>query len=51
MLTLDWIELAQDRGQYITFNYHGNESLGSINRWEILEWLRNWRLFKKSSAP
>jgi hypothetical protein len=27
---------------------HGNESSGSIKRWEILEWLGDWRLLKKS---
>jgi hypothetical protein len=27
---------------------HGNDS---IKCWEILEWLRNWRLLKKDSTP
>jgi hypothetical protein len=30
---------------------HGNEPSGSIKCWEILEWLHNWRLLKKGSAP
>jgi hypothetical protein len=30
---------------------HGNKPSGSIKCWEILEWLRNWRLLKKGSAP
>jgi hypothetical protein len=30
---------------------HGSEPSGSIKCWEILEWLRNWRLLKKGSAP
>jgi hypothetical protein len=30
---------------------HGNESSGSIKGWEVLEWLHNWRLLKKGSAP
>jgi hypothetical protein len=30
---------------------HGNEPSGSINVWEVLEWLHNWRLLKKGSAP
>jgi hypothetical protein len=30
---------------------HGNEPSGSINCWEVLEYLHNWRLFKKGSAP
>jgi hypothetical protein len=29
----------------------GNEASGSIKRWEILEWLHNWQLLKKASAP
>jgi hypothetical protein len=30
---------------------HGIEPSGSIKSWEVLEWLRNWRLPKKGSAP
>jgi hypothetical protein len=30
---------------------NGNEPSGSIKCWEIVEWLRNWRLLKKGSAP
>jgi hypothetical protein len=30
---------------------HGNELLGSIKRWEVLEWLHNWQLLKKGPAP
>jgi hypothetical protein len=30
---------------------HCNEPYGSIKCWEILEWLHNWRLLKKGSAP
>jgi hypothetical protein len=30
---------------------HGNEPPGSIKCWEVLEWLHNWQLFKKGSAP
>jgi hypothetical protein len=30
---------------------HGNEVSGSIKCWEVLEWLHNWRLLKKGSAP
>jgi hypothetical protein len=40
---MDWIDLAQDRD--------GNESSGSIKCWEFLEWLRNWQLLRKGSAP
>jgi hypothetical protein len=30
---------------------HGDESSGSIKCCEVLEWLHNWRLLKKGSAP
>jgi hypothetical protein len=30
---------------------HGNEPSGSIKCWEFLEWLDNWQLLKKGSAP
>jgi hypothetical protein len=30
---------------------HGNEPSGSIKCWEFLEWLHNWQLFRKGSAP
>jgi hypothetical protein len=30
---------------------HGNEPSSSIKWWEFLEWLHNWQLLKKSSAP
>jgi hypothetical protein len=39
-----WIDMAQDRDQW-------RESSGSIKCWEVLEWLHNWRLLKKVSAP
>jgi hypothetical protein len=29
----------------------GNEPPGSIKCWEVLEWLNNWQLLKKGSAP
>jgi hypothetical protein len=46
----DWIDLAQDRDQWRAF-VGGNEPSGSIKRWEVLEWLHNWQLLKKASAP
>jgi hypothetical protein len=30
---------------------HGNETSGSIKCWEVAEYLHNWRLLKKDSAP
>jgi hypothetical protein len=29
----------------------GNKPSGSIKLWEVLEWLHNWQLLKKRSAP
>jgi hypothetical protein len=47
---MDWIALAQDRDQLRAL-VHGNEPSGSIKCLEILEYLRNWWLLKKGSAP
>jgi hypothetical protein len=30
---------------------HGNEPLGFIKCWKVLEWLHNWRPLEKVSAP
>jgi hypothetical protein len=30
---------------------HGNEPSGSLKCWEVPEWLQNWLLLKKGSAP
>jgi hypothetical protein len=38
---MEWIDLAQDRDQWRAL----------VKCWDILEWLHNWRLFKKGSAP
>jgi hypothetical protein len=48
---MDWIDLAQDRDQWRVSCEHGNELSSSIKCWEVLEWLHNWRLLKKVSAP
>jgi hypothetical protein len=29
----------------------GDETLGSIKCWEVLEWLHNWHLLTMGSAP
>jgi hypothetical protein len=47
---MDWIDLAQDRDQWRA-RENGNEPSGSIKYWEVLEWLHNWRLLNKGSAP
>jgi hypothetical protein len=44
--SMDWIDVAQDGS-----SEHGNESSASIKCWEVLEWLHNWQLLKKGSAP
>jgi hypothetical protein len=48
---MDWIDLALDRDQRKGSCQHGNEPLGSIKCWEVLEWLHNGQLLKKGSAP
>jgi hypothetical protein len=30
---------------------HGDEPSGSLKCWEVPEWLQNWQLLKKGSAP
>jgi hypothetical protein len=47
---VDWIDLAQDRAVE-GFCEHGNEPSDSIKFWEVLEYLHNWRLLKRGSAP
>jgi hypothetical protein len=48
---VDWIDLAQDRDQWEDCCEHGDELSGSIQCWEVLEWLHSWHLLKKGSAP
>jgi hypothetical protein len=47
---VDWVDLAQE-GPVEGSCEHGDEPSGSIKCWEVLEWLHNWRLLKKVSAP
>jgi hypothetical protein len=30
---------------------HGDEPSGSLKCWEVPEWLHNWQLLRKGSAP
>jgi hypothetical protein len=46
---VDWVDQAQ--GPLEGSCEHGDEPSGSIKCWEVLEWLHNWRLLKKGSAP
>jgi hypothetical protein len=48
---LDWVDLAQDRGQWRAIVNITLKSSGSIKCWEIHECLSNWVLLKKGSAP
>jgi hypothetical protein len=42
---MDWIDMAQDRDQWrVLVN-------AVMKCWEVLEWLHNWQLLKKGSAP
>jgi hypothetical protein len=44
---LIWLRIRASEGSC----EHGNEPSVSIKRWEVLEWLHNWQLLKKGSAP
>jgi hypothetical protein len=48
---VDWINMAQNRDQRRALVNTVVEPSGSIKCWEFLEWLDNWRLLKKVSAP
>jgi hypothetical protein len=47
---VDWIDMVQDRDHWRALA-NGTEPPGSIKYWEVLEWLHNWRLPRKGSAP
>jgi hypothetical protein len=46
---LDWFGSGQ--GPVEGSFEHDNEPSGSINCWETLEWLSDWRILKKDSGP
>jgi hypothetical protein len=48
---VDWIDMAQDRDQWRALVNTVMNLRGSIKCWEFLEWLHNWQLLKKASAP
>jgi hypothetical protein len=48
---VNWIDVAQNRDQWKVLVKTSNEPSGSIKCWKVLEWLHNWQLVKKGSAP
>jgi hypothetical protein len=47
---MDWIDFT-GLGPVEGSCEHGNEPPGAIKCCEVLEWLHNWQLLKKGSAP
>jgi hypothetical protein len=47
---IEWIERT-GLGSVEGICEYGNEPSGSIESWEVLECLYNWRLLKMGSAP
>jgi hypothetical protein len=41
----------QDVGEWTILKWIFNEPSGSTKFWKVLEWLHNWQLLKKGSAP
>jgi hypothetical protein len=48
---VDWIDMAQDRDHWRALVIMVLNLRVYIKCWEVLEWLHNWRLLKKGSAP
>jgi hypothetical protein len=49
--SMDWIELAHDTDHWRALVNTVMNLRVPQNRWEVFEWLHNWRLLKKGSAP
>jgi hypothetical protein len=48
---MNWIDPAQDSDQWRALVDTVINLSCSIKSWEVLEWLHNWQLLKKDSAP
>jgi hypothetical protein len=48
---VNWINLAEDRGQWRALVNTVMNIGGSIKCWEVLEWLYNWQFLRNDSAP
>jgi hypothetical protein len=48
---MDWISLAQDRDQWRTLVNTVMTLRVPLNAGKFFEWMHNWRLLKKGSAP
>jgi hypothetical protein len=48
---VDWIDLALDRDQWRALVITVMNLSVSLKCWEVPEWLHNWQLLRKGSAP
>jgi hypothetical protein len=48
---MDWIELAQDRGQWMALVNTVMKLRGPYDCWEFPEWLHYWQFLRKGLAP
>jgi hypothetical protein len=49
--SMNWIELAHDRDQWRAVVNTVMNPWVPKNCWEFPEWLHNWQLLRKGSAP